>query len=169
MVFRSWLARFIPDLHRNAIGMVTKPGKDDRLMIDLSNRVSATLTPINAMTDIRNEPLITNATAFVLFLIRLYNLRVTYRLQELLQMSDEASGAFKTTKLHPNITTAFTYAYGPHLCIPSESIFGSNTSPPNFEPIVRASTALATELVADPAFDDTTSELAKLVTFSSPP
>ena len=168
MVLRSWISRFIPNLHCNAMSLVTKPGKDDRLTIDPSNRVSATATPINSMTDIKNEPPITFSTAFVYFLIRLYNLRVTYRLQELLQMSDDASGAFKTTKLHPDVATAFAYAYDSHLCIPSASIFGSNTSPPNFEPIARARTALATALVADPTFDDSTSAFAKLVTYSPP-
>ena len=74
MVLRSWLTRFIPNLHRNAMGIVTKPGKNDRLTIDPSNRVSATSTPINSMTDIRNEPPITYATAFVYLLIRIYNL-----------------------------------------------------------------------------------------------
>ena len=169
MVFRSWLARFIPNLHRNPMGMVTRPGKDDRLTIDPSNRISPTSVPINSLTDIRNEPPITYALAFVLFLIRLYNLRVTYLRQELLQMTDDASGAFKTTKLQPDVAAAFAYSYGPHLCVPSASIFGSNTSPPNFEPIARARTELATALVDDSSFDESKSSWATRVTFLPPP
>ena len=68
------------------------------------------------MTDIRDEPPITYATAFVYLLIRIYNLRVTYRHQELLQMSEDGSGAFKTTNLHPYIARLL-HMHTSHNCV----------------------------------------------------
>ena len=53
--------------------------------------------------------------------------------------------------------------------MPSASIFGSNTSPPNFESIARARTELATALVDDSSFDEYKSSWAARVTFSPPP
>ena len=64
-------------------------------------------------------------------------------------MSNDASGAFKTDKLQPDVATAFSYIYGKYLCLLTAMTFGSNTSPPKFEPIVGARTALATAFFLD--------------------
>ena len=165
----SWLARFIPNLHLNPLGLVVKPGKDNRLVIDPSFWVGPDSTPINSLTHIGNEPPIRFASALTRHLSRIYNLRITYPDEDIPTFSDDASGEFKTTKLHPDVATAFAYAYRTHLCVPTAAIFGSNTSPPNFEPIAGARTRLATALFADPRFTAAPSRWVSMVAFSAPP
>ena len=111
----SWVTRFIPNLHINPLGIIIKPGKEDRLVIDPSFRVSPSAIPANAWTSVTNEPPIRFADALSRHLVRIYNLRVTYSSTEILIFSDDASGAFKTTKLHPDVASAFAYAYGARL------------------------------------------------------
>ena len=79
-------------------------------MIDPSFRVLPSSIPANAWTSVANEPPICFADALTRHLVRIYNLRVTYPSTEILTFSDDASGAFKTTKLHPDVALAFAYA-----------------------------------------------------------
>ena len=52
-------------------------------------------------------------------------------------------GAFRHTKYHPDVASAFSFIIENLLYIPLGSTFGSVTSPSDFEPIARARTHLA--------------------------
>ena len=130
IVLRSWLAKLVQNIHMNPLGLVVKPGKDDQLTIEPSNYISVTSTPINLLGDIKNEPPIMFYTMCMLHLIWIYSLRISYPFKYIPGFSEDSARAFQTTKVHPYTVAEFLYTYGPHLCMPTTTIFGSNMSPP---------------------------------------
>jgi len=74
----SWIARFIRNLHLTPQGLLTKPGKNDRLIWDGSFIPSWDATSINMMLSNRSEPKIIYGDAFTRHLESIWNLRISY-------------------------------------------------------------------------------------------
>ena len=70
-------------------------------------------------------------------------MRITLPNIDILQFLDDVSGAFRWSRLHPWIATAFFFMLFDTLYIPTGQVFGSNTSAQNFEPIAKSRTILA--------------------------
>ena len=144
----AWLARFIKNLHLTPQGLLTKPGKDDRLIWDGSFIPTWRSTSINMMLTHESEPRIVYGNTFTRHLESIWNLRISHPYSDILLFDDDVKGAFRHCKYHPDIATAFSFAVDQLLFIPLGGTFGSITSPANFEPIARARTHLA-EFLSD--------------------
>ena len=62
---------------------------------------------------------------------RIYNLRITYKFKEILLFNNDARGAFRHIKMHPDITGACAFIIRETLWVPIGSASGSNASPHN--------------------------------------
>ena len=149
MCFPGWISRFVPHLHVTPQGIVIKPGKKDRIIFDASIKLDYDSYCINMATDKNNEPDILYGEAFMKHLIRIWNLRISYPDQDIYVWDDDVSGAFRQGKYNPDIATAFAFIIFNMLWIPCGTVFGSNTSPGNFEPIAMARMLLAQHYSCD--------------------
>ena len=70
-------------------------------------------------------------------------MRISLPNTDIVQFSDDVSGAFRWPLLHPWIATVFSFILFGTLLIPTGQVFGSNTSAQNFEPIAKLRTILA--------------------------
>ena len=89
-----WLARFIQNLHLTPQGLVIKPGKNDRLVFDASHLIKFDSICSNMMTNPSVEYPITYGDAFSRYLTWIYNMRISLPREDILQFSDDVSGAF---------------------------------------------------------------------------
>ena len=129
-----WLVRFVPNLHLTPQGLIIKPGKNDRLVFDASHLIKFYSVCSNMMTCPSVEHPIEYGDAFQRYLTWIYNMRISLPTEDILQFSDDVSGAFRWPRLHPWIAPAFSFLFFGTLYIPTGQVFGSNTSAQNFEP-----------------------------------
>eukprot|EP00957_Ditylum_brightwellii_P088860 6766301-Ditylum_brightwellii.AAC.1 len=101
------------------------------------------------MTHVKYEPEVTFGQALPKHLIRMWNLRISYLNEDILLWNDDATGAFRQYKLHPDIAQGFSFIIEQLLFVPCGNTFGSNTSPVNWEPIREAREALSQRLFSD--------------------
>jgi len=170
--FPSWMNRFFYHLHLSPESLVIKPGKSDRLVFDASFKINPTSLSLNtAWTHVKDEPPIWYGSAFRRHLLRIWNLRTSYPLEDILLWDDDVSGPFRLIKYNPEIASAFAAILNQTLCIPVGQNFGGNTSAQKWEGI-----AMAREYLAE-HFSNPTSKnlihkhknLLSLIHFSKPP
>lgn len=169
MTLPCWLARFIPNGHMTPEGLIQKPNKKDRPVFDASFLLHWYSVCLNMMTHKDNEPDIHYGETLMNILIRLWNMRITYPLKELLLMCDDIAGAFRHGKYNPEIISAFMYRISKYLMVSTGQNFGTLFAPANFESI-----AIAREQLAEHLFDDTTliekhNDLLSLILFDNTP
>jgi len=164
-----WMTRFIPHLHVTPQGLIVKPGKNDRLVFDGSIKLNWNSHPVNSMTHVKYEPEVTFGQALPKHLIRIWNLRISYPEKDILLWDDDATGAFRQCKLHPDIAQVFSFIIEQLLFVPCGNTFGSNTSPANWEPVRRAREALAQKLFSDSSLIAKHKEYIARVMFCPPP
>jgi hypothetical protein len=78
------------------------------------------------------NPTIYYGTAFIRYLTWLWNLRITYPNEDIIQMTDDISAAFHRVLYHPDMAPAFATVWKHHLIVPVSAIFGSKSSPGNY-------------------------------------
>jgi hypothetical protein len=139
IIFPRFLWRFFPGIFISIFRVAYR--YDDpkpRLCVD----PSTTISPEDNGNVNRNipdpgvnedaNPTIYYGTAFLRYLIWLWNLRITYPQEDILQMTDDISAAFHRVLYHPDIGPAFATVWKSHLIIPVSAIFGSKSSPGNY-------------------------------------
>ena len=143
---------FILNAHLTPQGIVDldKLFKNPRSIFDSSFRPFPWCFAINDWTHKTNEPIIVFPTAFMEFLIHLYNLRITHPHQELYLADDDGQGAFRHNKYHPNVVAMHCFLLLGVLFAMTGTTFGDNTSPGNWEPIARARKQLAQYFYSQP-------------------
>eukprot|EP00957_Ditylum_brightwellii_P208674 15358465-Ditylum_brightwellii.AAC.2 len=94
------------------------------------------------MTCVKFKPEVTFGQSLPKHLIKSWNLRILYPDDDILLWDDDATGAFRQCKLHPEIAQVFSFIIEIVLFVPCGNKFGSNTSPANWEPIRRAREAI---------------------------
>ena len=118
-------------------------------MFDGSIKLNWDSKPVNSMAHVKFEPEVTFGQALLKHLIRIWNLGISYPDEDILLWDDDATGAFRQSKLHPDIAQVFSFIIELILFVPCGNTFGSNTSPANCEPIRRAREAIAKWLFTD--------------------
>jgi len=142
--FPSWVVRFLYHLHLSPEGLVVKPGKTDRLVFDATFKISHSSQSLNTTwTHVKDEPPIWYGTAFQRHLTRIWNIRISFPLEDILLWDDDVSGAFRLVKYNPEVAAAFSAILNNILCVPVGQNFGGNTSAQNWEGIARAREYLA--------------------------
>ena len=121
------------------------------------------------MLDRTTEPTIVYDDTFARHLIRIWNLRLTHPNEEIYLFDDDAKGAFRHLKYHPDVASAFAFRIFSFLVIPLENTFGSIVSPQDWEPFSRARTHLAEALFHRRDLYAKYMHIIDRVEFSSPP
>ena len=99
----------------------------------------------------------------------IWNLRISYPDIDILLWDDDASGAFRNTKYHPDVCLAFAFRISNMMCVPTGVCFGWNTSPNPWESITWARSILATAFFGRKDLMSTHAKWLDMVKFSSPP
>ena len=105
--------------------------------------------PVNKMVDLFYEPIVTFGNTWMKHLIRIWNLRISYLYEDILLWDDDATGAFRQIKNHPDIAMALAFIIAQTLYCPTGQTFGFKPSPANWEPVRRAREELAQSLFED--------------------
>ena len=145
LLFDHRLMLFLLHAHSTPQGMVDLDSlfKNPRPIFDSSFRPEAWCMAINDWTSKSTEPPLTFAEAEMLFMIWLYNLRVTYPDLEIYLADDDISGAFRWLKYNPNLMALHACIMCGYGLINTGGTFGDNTTPSNFDPIALARRLLA--------------------------
>jgi len=151
MPLPNYIARYVPHLFLTPQHALTSPGKAMRLIFDAAKRFTAESTPINMMTSTRfgTEMLCLYGDTFVQLLERIYDLRITYPLLDIILHANDVKSCFKQLKLHPDIMPAFSIIIADFLFLQSALPFGTDFSPQNWEPVRRLIEILAEKLFSD--------------------
>eukprot|EP00957_Ditylum_brightwellii_P020682 1559568-Ditylum_brightwellii.AAC.1 len=102
--FPFWMARFVHHIHVTPQGLIIKPGKNDKLVFDGSIKLKLDSKHINSMAHVKFEPEVTFGHSLPKHLIRIWNLRISCPDDDILLWDDDATGAFRQCKFHPDIT-----------------------------------------------------------------
>ena len=78
------------------------------------------------------NPPIYYGTALIRYLTWIWNLRISYPNEDILQLADDISAAFHRILYHPAIAIAFASVWRNLLVIPVGTIFGAKNSPSNY-------------------------------------
>jgi hypothetical protein len=144
IVLPRFLWQFFPGLYIALFRMAYRYGDPKpRLCVDPSTLIP---TPRGSTPDTGNvnreipdpgvdedqNPTIHYGDAFERYLVWLWNLRITYPHEDILQMTDDVSAAFHRMLYHPDIAPAFATVWREYLIIPVSCIFGSRSSPGDY-------------------------------------
>jgi hypothetical protein len=140
IIFPRFLWRFFPGIFISIFRVAYRYGDPKpRLCVDPSTTIFSPDDTGNVNRNIPDpgidedaNPTIYYGTAFLRYLIWLWNLRITYPTDDILQMTDDISAAFHRVLYHPDIGPAFATVWKSHLIIPASAIFGSKSSPGNY-------------------------------------
>ncbi len=145
-----FLAFFIYGLFISPISWLLRKGKG-RLVVDSSTALAlADLGAPNVHipkpgTPGRHEenPRVYFGTALIRHLLQIWNLRIDFPLEDILQHIDDISAAFRRLLYHPDLAIVFAYVFMEFLIIPVGMIFGSRSSPSFFQILAELRSRLA--------------------------
>ena len=116
-------------IHVTPQGLISKPGKNDRLIWDGSFIPEWDSTCINMMLDGKTEPQVMYGDALQRHINRIWNSRINFPDEELYLFDDDVKGAFRHSKYHPDVAGAFSFLISKYLLVSIGQIFGSLVSP----------------------------------------
>lgn len=172
LLFDPRLIPFLLNCHVTPQGVVdlNTLHKNPRPIFDSSFRPEIWSMAINDWTNKTNEPPLTFALAELVFMVWLYNLRISYPREEIYLADDDVSGAFRHAKYHPNMVAMHTSTACGFGVLNTGATFGDNTSPSNFDPIALARRLLAMYLwVNDDTVISRVTPFLPDIQFSPPP
>ena len=172
ILFDKRLTQFLLHCHVTPQGIVDLHTihKNPRPIFDSSFRPFPWCMAINDWTTKDTEPTLTFATAELMFMIWVYNLRVTYPTQEINLADDDVSGAFRQAKYAPALVALHTSIQCGFGVLNTGATFGDNTSPSNFEPIALSRRLLASWLwLNDPDVELRTLPVLPPISFAAEP
>ena len=139
IIFPRYLWRFISGIFLCIFRVAYRWGDPKpRLCVDPSTVLGPTDTGnINRFIprpgiDEDQNPRIFYGTAFTRYLEWIWNLRISYPDEDIIQMTDDISAAFHRVLYHPDLAVAFATVWKTYLIIPVGSIFGACNSPGDY-------------------------------------
>ena len=110
MPLPNYIARYIPHLFITPQHALTHPGKAMRLIFDASKRYTASSLPVNMLTSTKlgTEMKCLYGDTLTQLLERIYDLRITYPLQDIVIHANNVKSCFKQMRLHPDIIPVFS-------------------------------------------------------------
>jgi len=134
-----FLWRFFPGLFLSLFRVAYRYGDPKpRLCVDPSTKLHPNDTGnVNSRipdpgVDEDQNPTIYYGTAFTRYLQWIWNLRISYPREDIIQSTDDISAAFHRVLYHPDMGPAFATVWKTWLIIPASAIFGSRSSPGNY-------------------------------------
>jgi hypothetical protein len=151
MPLGCYMSRYVPHCFITPQHALSKPGKTLRLIFDAAKRYNAHSTPLNMMTSTHRgtELRCLYGDAFVTFLERIWDLRITYPLLDVAMHANDIKSCFRQMKLHPDIMPAFSIVIANYLFLQTALPFGMDFSPQNWEPVRRLVEVLSQKLYKD--------------------
>ena len=139
IVLPRFMWRFIPGIHIAPFVWVWRKGKG-RLCVDPSSKISPnddgaandSIPPPGTEGREDECPAIYYSTAFHRHLTRIWELRIQYPQDDILQYVDDIQAAFHRVIYHPDAMKAFASVVQEFLVLPVGSIFGARNSPSDF-------------------------------------
>ena len=139
IILPRWIWQFFPGLFLAIFRVAYRWGDPKpRLCVDPSTKISPTDTgnvnrniPDPGVDEDKN-PSIHYGDAFDRYLAWIWNLRITYPTEDIIQMTDDISAAFHRCLYHPDMGPAFATVWKDYLIIPVSAIFGSKSSPAEY-------------------------------------
>lgn len=134
ILFDERLIPFLLNCHQTPQGLVDLDTmfKEPRNIFDSTCRIFPWCLAINDWTNIRYEYPFPRDSAELAFMIWIFNLRITYPLLEIYLSDDDASGAFRWMKHHPNTVGMHTSVQCNTGVLNTGGTFGGNTTPANW-------------------------------------
>ena len=107
MVFRSWIARFVPNIFFTPHNILVNKG--NRIIFDASRRYTPTSIPVNMMTSTKLgvELDCDYGTVLTRLLVRIWNLRITYPNEDIVLHANDVKSCFRQMKHHEYISTQY--------------------------------------------------------------
>ena len=167
--FPCCLTRFIKNLHVTPQDMLCKIGKNPRLVWDGSFLPFWYSQNINMMSNQEDEPEIMYGTDSLRHLTQIWNTRISFPSIEIYLFDDDVKGAFRYSKYHPDIATAFSFIIDKLLHVPMGGTSGSIVSPADVEPFAKARTHLVEFLSTRRDLLDRHKDIIKRVKYSMVP
>jgi hypothetical protein len=136
LVFPKFVALFVPGMMISPISWLFRKGKG-RLIIDASSPLGPDDTgapnshiPSTGEQDKELEnPPVFYGTALKRHLTAVWNMRISYPSEELLQHTDDIDAAFRRILYHPVLAPVFSYVFQEFSIVPVGNIFGSRSAP----------------------------------------
>jgi hypothetical protein len=136
LVFPKFIGLFLPGLMISPISWLFKKNKG-RLIIDASSPLGPVDTgapnshiPLTGAPDREEEnPPVFYGNALKRHLTAIWNMRISYPDEELLQHMDDIDSAFRRVLYHPVLAPVFAYVFQEFLIVPVGNIFGSKSAP----------------------------------------
>ena len=139
IILPRFLWQFFPGLFLAIFRVAYRWGDPKpRLCVDPSTKISpddqgnVNRNIPNPGVDQDRNPSIHYGSAFERYLTWIWNLRITYPNEDILQMTDDISAAFHRCLYHPDMGPAFATVWKDYLIIPVSAIFGSKSSPAEY-------------------------------------
>jgi len=158
IILPRFLWRFLPGLLLSIFRMAYRyRDPKPRLCIDPSSTLSQEDTgnlndqipPPGLDCDI--NPPIYYGSAFTRYLTWLWNLRISFPNDDIIQTTDDISAAFRRVLYHPDVAPAFASVWDQWLIIPVSLIFGARNSPSIYMLLGEARSHLAHHLPPPPS------------------
>ena len=122
--FPNWLDFFFKNIHLTPWGLLSKLGKNNRLIWDDSFQPEWNYTCINMMLNRDYEPEVVYGDIFMRHLTQIWNLRISYPNEELYLFDDNVKGVFRHSKYYPYVAGSFAFSISSYLMIPLGQTFG---------------------------------------------
>ena len=151
MIFPQWISRFLPDIFFTPQHLMIKNGKK-RLIYDGSRRFTPTSIPINMMTATKThgrELACIFGDTLQKILTRIWNLRITYKTEDIVIHANDVKSCFRQLKHHPDVVGAFSYIIGDYLYAQCGLPFGADFSPSTWEVLRRMAEQMVIRLYDD--------------------
>ena len=130
------LAYFLHGLFMSPMSWIMRKGKG-RLVVDSSTILTigdlgapnTSMPRPGAEGRYYENPPVYFGTALTRHLTQIWNMRIDFPLEDILQHIDDISAAFRRLIYHPDLAIVFAYVFEEFLIIPVGMIFGSRSSP----------------------------------------
>ena len=168
MPFSRWMVRASSYAHHVPQTMIVKRGKKPRLVWDGSTKMGWNEITMNEMTSIQREAPITFGGIYILLIIWIWNLRISFPNEDILLAFVDISACFRFPRVFPDLVGAFGFVIGPWFFAANAMVFGSVASPSSWEPFRRAIALLALAYFARRTLVEKHKELINMVRWSKP-
>lgn len=136
LLLPRFICRFIPGLHLSPLTFTTRKNKG-RVCVDCTNQLDSDDDgspnkdiPKPGTPNREDEnPTIHIATAMKRHLEWIWNLRITYPKEDIIQHGDDIHAFFHRVLYHPDMAIVFAYVFMEFLIVPVGAIFGARNSP----------------------------------------
>jgi hypothetical protein len=129
---------FSPWCYHMAQGILVKPGKNSRVIFDVSMKRSPYKVVLNEITPTECEVSIDFGLSKMKLLTRIYNWKISYPPMKIFLALADITACFHYLRIHTDVTGAFGFMAEELYFLATSMVFGSNMSASSWEHFRRA-------------------------------